>query len=386
MASNRISMFNPKSKSSIIGMTIIALLMAIATVIFRQQFHYNPAVTALSATLFSSGSPLSARSGLSSQLSSQNGNEAVSTGNSVSGGLEPIVRPVKPIEPMSPLESFNELTLSDKIDGKAELYIPSGFKSLICQRFKAGKASDLWIELFIYDMGLADNAFSVFSRQRREGATPLSIGTYGYQTENALFIVHGHFYLEIIASSPSADALKWMADLSRAFIEDHPDLAPKRQMALPDLFPSEESDIKEAEPRQDQITLDRESITLITSDVFGFDQLDQVYTAAYLVNGASMVAFISKRDSSEAAQKLAAEYAAFLKSFGGKLIDSGDKNVHGIEIMDTIELIFSQGQYLAGVREAESMAAAKILVSKIEKSISAHENSTKPDKRSSGAE
>lgn len=358
-------------------MTIMALLMAIATVIFRQQFHYNPAVTALCTTLFSSESPLTARSGLSSQLSSQHGNEAVSAAHSVSGGLEPIVHPVKPLEPMSPSESFNELTLSDKIDGKAELYIPSGFKSLLCQRFKAGKASDLWIELFIYDMGLADNAFSVFSRQRREGSTPLSIGTYGYQTENALFIVHGHFYLEIIASSPSADAREWMADLSRAFIEDRPDLAPRMKMALPDLFPSEESDREKAAPEQNQITLDKESITLITSDVFGFDRLDQVYTAAYLVNGTPMVAFISKRASSEAAQKLAAEYAAFLKRFGGNPIDSGEKNMHGIEIMDTIELIFSQGQYLAGVREAESMEAAKILISKIEKSISAQETSVK---------
>ncbi|MBF0203601.1 MAG: hypothetical protein HQK67_04615 [Desulfamplus sp.] len=393
-----IPQLHSNSRSSIVGLIILGLLAVIAAVIFRQQFYYNPAVTALSATIFTSSSDISSSSGISAPV-----------------GLKPMVRLIKSLEPLSASESFNNETLSDKIDGKAELYLPAGFKSLVCQRFKH-KDSDLWIELFVYDMGLAQNAFSVFSRQRRDNSTPLTITQYAYQTENALFFAHGHFYLEIIASSPSSEALQLMIELGNAFIQDHSDLMSKK-MDVPDLFPSEVIDkeitnkktinkTKETtdknkettdknkeitDKNKEEIILDKESITLITSDVFGFDRLDQVYTAAYLVNGASMTAFISKRDSSESARKLAEEYAAFLKNFGGNVIDSEIKDlngeelhgenlnlhgkdvhgeyIHGIEIMDTIEIVFSSGSYLAGVRDAENMEAAKILVRQIQNRI-----------------
>ncbi|MBF0233029.1 MAG: hypothetical protein HQK65_08320, partial [Desulfamplus sp.] len=268
---------------------------------------------------------------------------------------------------------------------KAELYLPSGFKNLTCQRLKVVISSDsrnasdsrntsnsrntsdsstdsvtdllspLWVEIFLYDMQLSDNAFSVFSRQRRENADPVSIAQYGYQTENALFFAHGRFYVEMIASVPSKEAVAWMIDLAKAFIQDNPDLAPEK-MAVPDLFPA-----REHKP-------DKDSITLITSDVFGFEKLDQVYTADYIVNSNPMTAFISKRNSSEEAVTLAAEYAEFLVTFGGTPVES--EKIHIVEIMETIEIVFSVGPYLAGVRESENLEASQILASEIVEQIS----------------
>lgn len=443
-------MFNMQSKSSIINLTIIGILVVIASVIFRQQFYFNPAVTALSSTGFPSESAVSDASAidLSSALPSESGVLSSQSAESSSGSelssstrLKPMVRLTDPVVPMSKSEFFNEQTLSDKIDGKAELYIPSGFKSLTCQRFKSGTASetdnnyvldtksgahsdsepdrsytsaanssntfssgtdsDLWLEFFLYDMGTTENAFSVFSRQRRENSTPLSIAYYAYQTENALFFVHGQFYIEIIASLPSKQALQYMSDMGENFIKDHPDPVPEK-MGVADLFPSKskKSDKtimvlnKEATKHDrdntafntDEIILDKNSIKLITSDGFGFDRLDHVYTANYIVNGAYMTAFISERDSSEAAADLAEGYGGFLSAFGGNNIDikgivTGSKvnNIHAVEIMDTIEIIFSVGPYFAGVREAEDPEKSKILVRAIQSKLNDSIRSSKFD-------
>jgi hypothetical protein len=46
-------------------------------------------------------------------------------------------------------------------------------------------------------MATPENAFSVFSMQRREGARAIDVVPDAYHTENALFMTQGNFYLEI---------------------------------------------------------------------------------------------------------------------------------------------------------------------------------------------
>ena len=71
------------------------------------------------------------------------------------------------MEPLSPPETFDAEKLSEKIDGKAGLYLSAGFKSLTCRRYKKPDNPDLWLEIFFYDMGNIINSFAVYSMQRR---------------------------------------------------------------------------------------------------------------------------------------------------------------------------------------------------------------------------
>ncbi|MGD9732626.1 MAG: DUF6599 family protein [Desulfamplus sp.] len=407
-------MFNSNLKSSFVGIAVIVVLIAIAAVIFNQQFSFNPAVTALSKKVV-----LPERDDIkeydSEKQSDLNIGSSSEDSKEYSKNLKPIVRIPKALMPLSDSESFNSETLSDKINGKAELYLPAGFKSLVCQRFKINPNSDsgksaeisqssysdsdkspkisksssnldkssqtasfsdnLWIEVFVYDMTLPENAFAVFSRQRRENAVQISIADYAYHTENALFFLHGHFYIEMIASEPSQNGVNLMTQIGESFIEDRPALASKK-MEVPDLFPVK--------------GLDKESITLISSDAFGFDRFDNIYTAGYTLKGSeinqnsliankadinssntqtTITAFISKRDSSEEAARLALEYSEFLVNFGGNKINSAIEGVYAVEIMDTIEIIFSSGQYTAGVRESESLEISQHLAREIQTKI-----------------
>ncbi|MBF0378515.1 MAG: hypothetical protein HQK72_13700 [Desulfamplus sp.] len=450
-------------KSSIIGMTILALLIFIAIVLFNRQFEFNPAVKILASKPVLPPASISTTqvditTTLQDDLSTKpqvNLSETKLNSDVVDKKLNSIIRLITPFEPLSAPELFDSITLSDKIDGKAELYLPAGFKSLKCQRFKINPSlasandlaqndsnsfeinnaptsldsnnsskisfdADLWIEVFIYDMTLADNAFAVFSRQRRENSTSTSIAQYSYQTENALFFVHGHFYIEIIASSPSSDAVKSMINLAKAFINDHPNLEPKK-MDVPDLFPTKaidkdslrlnlEKESLSLNLEKDSLTidknsliLDKESITLITSDAFGFDKFDNIYTANYTLNGISATAFISKRGSIEEAATLAQEYSKFLINFGGKLIELKEhlinsknsptdskegltnpkieKAFYGVEIMDTFEFVFSSGMYLAGVRETESLETANSLANQLYAQIALNSKDSKDSKK-----
>lgn len=78
-------------------------------------------------------------------------------------------------ETPSEVEIYVPENLYEKIDGKAPLYIESGFEKLFTQRFISKDDQALWMEIFIYDMGAVNNAFSIFSVQRRADADIISI-------------------------------------------------------------------------------------------------------------------------------------------------------------------------------------------------------------------
>ena len=172
------------------------------------------------------------------------------------------------LKPLTVPEMFDRQNLSDKINGKAELYLSAGFSGLVSQRYRMAAESDLWIEAFVYDMGSGQNAFAVFSAQRRENAESLDIAQYAYRSPNAVFFVHGQYYIELIASQASRRAIQSMELLADVFIRNTQ--TETITIAEQDLF-----------PKQDLIA---DSIALIAADAFGYEQLDQVYTAEYRLN------------------------------------------------------------------------------------------------------
>lgn len=250
------------------------------------------------------------------------------------------------LAPLTPPETFGADNLSDKIDGEAELYLSAGFKELRSQRFKRADRNELWLELFVYRMSSADSAFSVFSTQRPASAGPLDFARFAYHTENAVFLVHGEEYVEIIGGSPLL--LDDLLTIAANYVRQKPLAAEKRSDQ--DLFPAED--------------LDPASISLHSADVFGFSRLNNVFTAKYTIDGLELRAFVSRRESAEDARDMAAAYHQFLLEHGGVEVADFAVDIPGarmVEIFDLYELIFVHGSFFAGVHEADNKDAAEKL-------------------------
>ena len=89
--------------------------------------------------------------------------------------------------PLGPEETFDSETLSDKIDGKAELYLSSGFVKLSTRRFARKADPKNWLELFIYEMGDPTKAFSVYSSQKRKDSRPVDLPRFRIRHGGCLF-------------------------------------------------------------------------------------------------------------------------------------------------------------------------------------------------------
>jgi len=253
--------------------------------------------------------------------------------------------------PMTASEQFDPASLSDKIDGKAELYLSAGFRQLQCQRFSEKGNPASWLEVFVFEMQTPSGAFSVFSTQRRDGAQPIDFAPLSYLTANAVYLSHGAYYLEIIAASPSEKLSEAMRAILGNFIKAHP--VKKAASDESALFP--------------KTGLIEGSMTLMAADVFGYDALNKVFTAKYRIDNVEMLAFLSRRSTPDEALQLAEGYYHFLMNFGGK--DAEIKDAKMIEIMDNYDVIFSKGNMLAGVHESPNKDAAQKLAAMLAEEI-----------------
>lgn len=306
-----------------LSMVFMAILVVVGAGVAMRQFRINPAVIALRPESHQNAQPLES-----------DPSALIDTGASS-------------LIPFSPLQRFTSETLYEKINGRADLYLSSGFIALETQRFSADHTGGNWVELFVYDMSTPENAFSVFSMQRRQGAQPDDISPNAYRTENALFMTHENLYLEFIGTDASMELQEAMGILSREFVQAHGGTNAARTPGA-NLFPQDG-----AKPG---------SLQLITANAFGFEQLDQIYTCEYHLDGIRLTAFVSQRSDAEAASKLASDHLQTLLSYGATVVDGpvSSDSTTVLQFFDTYEIVFSRGDYLAGIHEADSLEAASI--------------------------
>jgi hypothetical protein len=303
-----------------VGVIILACLVGIGVGVFLRQYSFNPAVLVANATAPGAAKPVSPSPGESTP-------------------------PLPPeLAALSALETFAPDDLFNKIDGKAELYLSAGFVQLHCQRFALKAANGVWMEWFVYDMGSLPQAFSVFSLQRRTEAQALDLTPFAYRTRNALFFVCGRYYIEAVTAMPTDPMMAAMLAMARQFVAANPSGATR----IPELelFPPE--------------NLEADSQGLQVADAFGFDRFTNVFTAKYRVDKAEVIAFLEMTKTPAAAAALREAYRSFLLANGGKEIESRNVTALGkpINFMDGVEIVFAEGDVVAGVHAAPDAASA----------------------------
>ncbi len=317
----------------VVGYSILATLGVITIWLLIQQAHFNPAVAV-------------ALRGAKLQGQPQGGSGQAPAATAA------FIPEVAGFAPLAPAQSFGPDNLSDKIDGKAELYLSSGFKEMSCRSFNVADAGKAYVEAFVYDMGSAPNAFAVFSGQRRPGSPNIPLTTNAYATSNALYFTQGPYYVEIVADRASEALQNSLQTYAKALLAK----LPSEGQAAPtnaDLFPKE--------------GLASDSVRLNASDVFGLEGLSNVFTGEYTFKNGTATAFLAERDTPKLAEADAKRYREFLTTNGYQKIQS-PAAAEGVEVLkldNSYEIILVQGRILAGVHDASSLEAALDLVQKL---------------------
>jgi len=338
------------------GYAVLAVLVILAVWLAVTQTKYNQAVV----VALSHPTPTGKTGIQQAQQSQQTGTVPASQTAAFLGSITGAVA-------ASPVEVFNAETLSDKIDGKAELYLASGFQEMAVQAFTANTGKDgpaVRVEVFLYAMGSPDNAFAVFSGQRRAGGDPLTITANAYATENALFFAKDRYYAEFIADQAGPAVRPILAGMAQSLAAALPTESggsggPGKSGVASDsaLFPKG--------------GLQKDTIQLAVSDALGMAGLENVYTAQYTLQKGEAAAFLAVRQSPQAASEQAKAYAAFLASMGFKEAHLANAPENAMVMtMDTMtQVVLTRGNVLAGVHDAANREAALELARNLAKTL-----------------
>ncbi|MBP7831235.1 MAG: hypothetical protein KA248_15105 [Kiritimatiellae bacterium] len=312
-------------KETLAGLAVLGVLIGIGTGVYLEQFRFHPAVQAQAYPDF----------------------QRPSVPPPPPPAPPSRVNPPDGLAALGPPEFFDPDTLYEKINGRAELYLPAGFQSLECRRIGKPDDPEGALEVFLYDMGSPRAAYSVFSLQQREEAEPRDFTRFAYLAENALFFCHGRYYAEIIAGSDSESV---RADLRAAAARLVADL-PAEPADLPELALLPEAHRLAGHPR------------LYLADGLGFPGLDNLFVADYQVGEFQASVFVCARASETDARELARAYEKAVLEDGAVPEPAIPElpEARLISVYGTWQVLLPRGRYFAGVYQAGDRLTAEQL-------------------------
>jgi type II secretory pathway pseudopilin PulG len=282
------------------------------------------------------------------QFSQQTSGQTQNTSEPAAGeSIENILSQLSPkgFSAVSKAAVYDADTLYEKIDGRAPLYTESGFEKLFTRLYKSDSNEIVTFEIFVYGMAKPENALAVYSQQKRDDAEDLTDFDFGYQTSNAIFCSLGKYYLEIIGSAQSAELVKSMTESAVAI-----------KAALPSggAIKTEEMVILQ------KAGAEAGTIKFSTDNTFSCKELTNIFSAEIKVDGKPATIYLSKRTDEKEAIALADAYAKFLARIGAteKKIALPAESARCFDEFGPIEVVFNNGNFLAGVHEAADMELA----------------------------
>jgi hypothetical protein len=195
---------------------------------------------------------------------------------------------------------YDRDSLSDRIDGEAELYFPYGFDRLAAARYASEQAPGAGLDVEIYRMGSALDAFGIYANYRQKEGRPLNnVGAESNLNPSQLYFYQGRYFVHIQltgAEEANQDALALCGRVAGARMQDKPERPPE-------LTVLERPGIVQGSERY------------LPESLLGYDFLNQGILADAVLDGASLQVFYllpSTGDPAQGAQTAFERYLAQL--------------------------------------------------------------------------
>jgi len=332
-----------------ISFVILVLLAALGAYIYATRENFDPALFSFDASTQEAAPArrevVLYEEGYEGALDAETA-RAEDAGGGLFAGLAP-----DGWSPLGSVEQFTAETLYEKINGRAEQYMAYSVVGLTCAGFAGGDDGDTFLDVFVYDMGTAMDAFGIYSVERTPDAPAIALGRGGYRSGASYFYWKGQYYVQVMASSTGdalAETVLGVAQAVAARLEDS------------------EGDVWGLAllPEEDRV---EGSVEFYKQDALSLDFLPPTFTSRYRVDGVEVTAFVSRHESRGAAAKTFASYQDYLRDFGeiAEGNEAGARRLVG-GFAGMFDVVFSEGVYVAGVNMAPDRSAAESLAGRLE--------------------
>jgi hypothetical protein len=241
---------------------------------------------------------------------------------------------------------FDRETLSDRINGEAEIFFPYGFQSLAFGRYATGNKA---FDLDIYRMGSGLDAFGMFGNYRPDGADPLGVGTEGVVTATQLFFYQGNYFIRLQSTGEGDAGKAALASCAEAVSGRLPKGggAPREAQML-------------AIPEVEQAT-----VRYCATSLLGYDFLPRGLTADAAVAGEPARVFVVLAASPSDAAASFERYRGYLQQSGRDLESNGATAMTAVDPLYGNTVVERSGRYVFGMVRVKETAAALPVMEKL---------------------
>ena len=226
---------------------------------------------------------------------------------------------------------YDRDTLSDRIDGEAELYFPYGFERMAAARYASEKNPAAGIDVEIFRMGSLLDAFGMYANYRQKEGSTLDVGTESNLSPSQLFLYHGRLFVHIQVTGTD-DPGAAPAECGRAVASRLPGAKNKP----PELSALDRPEVVKGTERY------------LPQSLLGYDFLNKGIMADAVVAGTNLQIFLLLGTTAESATAAFDRYRSQLPQ--GK-VEPGGKGVALLEGADPLYgpvMILRKGGCLAG--------------------------------------
>ncbi len=251
---------------------------------------------------------------------------------------------------------FTTETLSDHINGEAELYFPYGFDMAATATYMNSKNREDWIVADVYRMSSLLNAFGIYSNYRKADAAWVVVGAEGFISPSQLMFYQDRYFVRLQATGTMD--LKQDVFLACGY-------------AVSRNLPRHAGHLREIEAMRISVVVPR-SERYIAQSLLGYDFFRRGIIADASLDNERVQVFVVPEDSQAAAQEVFDRYCSYLKTEGKDftLIDKpGGKSVKARDPLYGGVFVVQSGRYLIGAVRVKDVSAAEQIVEQLRRRI-----------------
>jgi hypothetical protein len=227
---------------------------------------------------------------------------------------------------------YDRDTLSDRIDGEAELYFPYGFDRMAAARYASEKSPGTGMDVEIFRMGSLLDAFGIYANYRQKDGRALAVGAESNLSASQLFLYQGRHFVHIQVTGTDDTNLDALAECVQTVVSRMPGNKNR---------PTELSAF-------DRLDVVKGTERYLPQSLLGYDFLNKGIIADAVVEGKNLQIFLLLGTTVESASAAFNRYRSQLAQ--GKIEPGGGSAafLEGVDPLYGPVIIIKKGDCLAG--------------------------------------
>ena len=233
------------------------------------------------------------------------------------------------------VKRFTPENLYEQINGRAEFFVAYDMIEMTFVSFINKSHEEQFIDLSVYNMGTALNAFGVFSAERSPGEKPVELGRAASHSDANYYVWKGQYYIRVIPSHVSEPLRQTSFELARN---------------LTDFVTESDASVWgfHIMPKEDLI---QGSLTYFRVDALGLDFMTNIFIGKYRKGEILIKAFLSRQETEKSVASMIKKYAGYAGRYG-----EGFETLHldGLKLISCdmgsdYDIVFQKGRLMGGV-------------------------------------